>query len=58
MLEDGSFRPEFFEIINEYEKRLEYDAKETTLPKNPDFKKIEELVMAVNENAIKEGEYV
>lgn len=58
MLEDGSFRPEFFEIINEYEKRLEYDAKETTLPKNPDYKKIEELVMAVNENAIKEGEYV
>ena len=48
MNEDGLFIPEFFNLVNEYEKRLTYAARETSLPDKPDYKKIEELVMAVN----------
>ena len=55
MLEDGSFAPEFFEMVNGYDKRLKSAATETSLPDKPDYKKIEELVMAVNETAIKGG---
>ncbi len=31
--------PEFFEMVNDYEKRLDYAKKNTNLPDNPDYKK-------------------
>ena len=31
--------PEFFEMVDELEKRLEYDAENTSLPEKPDYKK-------------------
>lgn len=46
--------PEFFDILNEYEKRFEYAAKNTSLPDKPDIKKIEEFRMNVNERVIKD----
>ena len=55
MSEDGTFVPEFFEMVNEYDKRLKIAAKETSLPEKPDYKKIEELVMAVNGAVVKGG---
>lgn len=45
---DKSFSPEFFEMVNEYKKRFDYAVKHTCLPKHPDYKKIEELVMEIN----------
>ena len=51
--EDGSFRSEFFEMIDECEKRLEYDAKNTSLPDHPDYNKINDFVMDVNERIIR-----
>lgn len=54
MLEDGTFAPEFFELVSQFEKRLERDAKESVLPNKPDMKRVEELVMTVAEMAIKE----
>lgn len=45
--------PEFFEMVNELEKRLEYDKTNTDLPDLPDYKRIDELVMHVNESIIK-----
>lgn len=48
---DGTYYQEFFDIINDYEKRLEYDKKNTSLPPNPDYKRIEEFVMEVNTDA-------
>lgn len=44
--------PEFFDIVNEYEKRLQYAAKNTSLPDKPDYKKIRELVMEINQKVI------
>ena len=51
-LEDGTYRPEFFEMVNEFEKRLSYAKENTSLPSNPDMKRIEEFVMSVNRRAI------
>lgn len=45
--------PEFFEIVDEYEKRLDYASKNTSLPEVPDYKRISEFVMSVNERIIK-----
>ena len=40
---DGTYKPEFFELINEYDKRFRYAKQNTSLPPVPDRKKIEEL---------------
>lgn len=45
---------EFFEMIDDFEKRLDYAKKNTNLPDKPDHKKIKEFVMSVNERIIKE----
>lgn len=45
--------PEFYEMINEYEKRLDYAAKNTSLPELPDYERINEFKMSVNERIIK-----
>lgn len=47
--EDGSYKPEFFDLITEYDRRLLYDREHTSLPEKPNMKKIEEFVMYVNE---------
>lgn len=39
-------------MVDEYEKRLKYDAENSPLPQKPDMKKIEELVMTVNESLL------
>ena len=49
MNEDGLYIPEFFEMVNEYEKRLEYAAQNTFLPKEVDEKKVRELMYSVYE---------
>lgn len=51
--EDNQVKPEFFEIVNDYEKRLEYAKKNTSLPDQPDMKRINEFVMDVNERIVK-----
>lgn len=48
--------PEFYEIVNEYEKRLDYAKRNTSLPENPDYDKINEFVASVNERVVK-GEF-
>ena len=45
---------EFFEIVDEYEKRLEYDKNNTDLPDKPDYKSIKEFSISVNERIVKE----
>lgn len=53
MREDGSFCPEFFDIFSDLEKRVEYAKENTSLPAEPDRDRVEELVMAINEMAIR-----
>jgi len=43
----------FYDLLNTYEKRLEYAAKHTSLPDTPDYKRIDEFKMYVNERIVK-----
>lgn len=45
--------PVFFDIVTDLEKRLEYDKKNTDLPDNPNYKRINEFVMDVNERVVR-----
>lgn len=45
--------PEFFEIVDDFEKRLEYAKNNTDLPDKPDYKGIKEFSMSVNERIVK-----
>lgn len=48
-LEDGTYSPDFFELIDELESKFKYAAENTSLPDNPDMNRIEDFVMSVNE---------
>ena len=50
--EDGTYSSEFFDMVTEYEKRLQYAKQNTSLPKTPNYHKVEEFVMDVNRRAI------
>ena len=52
MQSDGTFSPAFYEILEEYENRLDEAAAKTTLPDNPDIKKVSEFVERVNRYAV------
>ena len=56
MKEDRTFCRDFYEILGEYEKRLEQAARETILPDNPDMEAVEAFVERVNRAAIEERE--
>lgn len=47
--------PEFFDIVDEYEKKLEYAKENTSLPENPNYKKINEFIISVNERIVKDA---
>ena len=44
---------EFWELLKFLEKRFEYAKENTSLPDSPDFNKINEFVMSVNERIVK-----
>lgn len=44
----------FYDLLNEYEKRFEYAKNNTSLPDIPDYKRINEFKMYVNERIVKE----
>lgn len=52
MDERGLFLPEFYEILDEYLNRFEYAKKNTSLPKSPNYKKLEELAITINERSL------
>lgn len=45
---DGTFDASFFEMIDDFEKRLKYDGENTSLPDKPDMTAIQDLVIEVN----------
>lgn len=51
--EDGSYAPEFFELVDALEKRFQDDARKTALPAKPDFGKIEELLVEINKEYLR-----
>ena len=52
MLADGTFSPEFYEMLEEYEHKLDEAAEKTALPDNPDMAKVEVFVERINRYAI------
>jgi len=50
---DGKFSEEFYEILADYEKKLEEAAQNTKLPENPDIEAVQKFVMKVNEQVVK-----
>ncbi len=52
MLSDGTFSAEFYELLEEYEHRLDEAVKKTTLPDNSDMDKVEKFVERVNRYAV------
>ena len=52
---DGNEQPteEFYEMVNDYEKRLDYAKENTSLPDNPNYKLINEFMASVNERVVK-----
>lgn len=51
---DGTFRAEFYELLNDYERKLDDAAAHTALPDEPDIARVQEYVMAVNERVIRD----
>ena len=52
MQEDGTFSPAFYDILEEYERKLDEASVKTTLPDNPDMDKVEKFVERINRFAI------
>ena len=48
------FNDSFYDLISEYEKKLHYAADNTELPDEPDFEKVQEFVMSVNERVVRD----
>ncbi|MDE6320183.1 MAG: nucleotidyltransferase domain-containing protein [Lachnospiraceae bacterium] len=57
MLSDGTFSPEFYELLEEYERKLDEAAKKTVLADNPDMKAVECFVERINRYAVT-GEFL
>lgn len=49
---DGGYRPEFFELIDDLEKKMQYAAENTSLPDLPDTEAAYEMLMEMNKNHI------
>ena len=52
--DEGTFSDSFYDMMREYERRLHYAAEHTDLPAKPDFKRVQELVMTINERVIRD----
>ena len=50
--EDRTFSEEFYDLLSEYEKRLDLATNKSTLPDNPDMDRVEKFVEYVNRKAI------
>ena len=47
-MEDGKFSRDFYDLLTEYERKLDEAAAKTTLPDNPDLTKVSKFVERVN----------
>lgn len=52
--ENGLFDDSFYDLLTDFEKRVSYAAENTDLPETPDMKKVQDLVMAINEKVIRD----
>ncbi len=52
MQSDGTLSPAFYEMLDEYERKLDEAAVRTTLPDNPDMDRVEKFVERINRYVI------
>ena len=52
-LPDGTYRPEFFDLLNEVKTKCKEAEKNTSLPKEPNIKEIEDFTIYLNETMLK-----
>lgn len=52
--EDGHPIEGFYELVNEFEKRMKYAAENSSLPEKPDHNAINEFLMSINERVVKD----
>ena len=51
---DGiTIKKEFYDLLDQREEKLQEAIKQTKLPEKPDYKKINEFVMSINERVVK-----
>ena len=50
--EDGTFDSSFFDLVHDLSDKMDYAKQNTSLPKSPDMKRIEEFMMDVNKRSI------
>lgn len=53
MNEDGTYHSSFFDMVSDFENKLEYAMNNTSLPEKPNMKKIEDFVVGVHERVIR-----
>jgi len=51
--EDGTYRQEFFDMVSDFEKRLDYAKRNTSIPEHPDMGLVQEFVMDTNMEALR-----
>ena len=44
--------PEFYELVDDYEKRLQYAAANSSLPEKPNYQLINDFLMSINERIV------
>ena len=44
--------PEFFEMVDDFEKKMNYAKENTDLPDNPNYKEIKELMISANKSVV------
>lgn len=50
--EDGTFRDEFYQMVDYYERKMNYAKDNTSLPEKPDYNEINRFVMYVNRQVV------
>ena len=53
--ENGHPIPGFYDIISEFERRMNYAAENTSLPDKPNYKEIDDFRMSINEKIVLES---
>lgn len=51
---DGNFSKAFYELLSDYESKLEEATRKTKLPEKPDMDKVQKYVMSVNEKIVRD----
>lgn len=51
--EDHTFNSDFYDLLDDLERRLDYAAKHTSLPEAPDMASIEAFQMETNEKVVR-----